>query len=50
MAEFLGPRQVRWIAVSARVPSPYNPTAPIAREFVQTLARFRDELQKSHLP
>ncbi|HEY9104685.1 ABC transporter substrate-binding protein, partial [Chitinimonas sp.] len=43
LQEFLGPEAIRWVAVSALVPSPYNPTAAVARDFVGTLKKFRDE-------
>lgn len=43
LREFLGPEAVRGVAVSALVPSPYNPLSPIAREFVATLKKYRDE-------
>ncbi|WP_269530998.1 ABC transporter substrate-binding protein [Chitinimonas sp. BJYL2] len=43
MQEFLGNEAIRWVAVSALVPSPYNPTLPIAREFVSALKKYRDE-------
>ncbi|MBV8660318.1 MAG: ABC transporter substrate-binding protein [Burkholderiales bacterium] len=41
--EFLGPEGVRWVGVSTVVPSPYNATTPIAREFIAALSKFRDE-------
>lgn len=43
LREFLGGEAARWVAVSALVPSPYNPTTPLAREFVATLKQYRDE-------
>ncbi|MDK2125554.1 ABC transporter substrate-binding protein [Parachitinimonas caeni] len=43
LAEFVGSQNVRWVAISALVPSPYNPVTPVARDFVQTLAKYRDE-------
>lgn len=42
LREFLGDG-VRWVGVSTVVPSPYNPQSPIAREFVNTLKKYRDE-------
>lgn len=43
MQEVLGAEAVRWVAVSSLVPSPYNPTSPVARDFVATLKKYRDE-------
>ncbi|GLR11390.1 branched chain amino acid ABC transporter substrate-binding protein [Chitinimonas prasina] len=43
LQEFLGPEAARWVAISALVPSPYNPTSAVAREFVGTLKKYRDE-------
>jgi ABC-type branched-subunit amino acid transport system substrate-binding protein len=42
LREFLG-EDARWVGVSTVVPSPYNPKTPIAREFVATLKKYRDE-------
>ncbi|QDQ26161.1 ABC transporter substrate-binding protein [Chitinimonas arctica] len=43
LQEFLGSEAVRWVAVSALVPSPYNPTSAVAREFLGALKKYRDE-------
>lgn len=43
LIEMLGPKNARWVAVTTLVPSPYNPTTEIAREFVRNLKQYRDE-------